>query len=155
MTIVAPEEQAVPDSKKQRREPRIVDIGLERMRNYPNEPQHSRQYAAHIHQNGEWALDTEDPPRNMRVIGDRWDRYDRRIPQRIIARVYVLPRDVEEWRQIVLARDVDQSPHGRLNWTRIQDDYSERFRGILENPTRIHYIIVCTHDGVTNINDYD
>ena len=141
------------ESKKQR----IIDIGLKQLRYYPNE-QHGvsvpRYYPAHIFVNGEWILDTEDSPRNVQVMADRWERYDRRVLQQIIPRVYVMPRDVDEWRQIIIARDIDISPAGRANWSRIQEEYADRFRGILEDPTRIDYMIACVYDGVTNICDF-
>jgi hypothetical protein len=139
------------------KKPRIVEIGLNQLRYYPNEQRGAgvkREYPAHIFTHGEWRLDTVDPPRNERVIADRWERYDRRMMQQIIPRVYVLPRDVEEWRQILIARDIDVSPGGRINWSRVQNEYADRFRTFLEDPIVIDCIIVCVHDGVTNICDF-
>jgi hypothetical protein len=149
------ESSSLESEPKEPKKPRIVDIGLKELRYYPTQ-QHGastpRDYPAHIFVNGEWILDKDDPPRNVQVLADRWERYDRRVLQRILPRVYIQPRDVDEWRQIVIARDIDTSPAGRMNWLRVQDEYADRFRAILENPDRINYMIVCVYDGVTNIH---
>ena len=135
---------------------RIVNVGLMHLRSrFPGREVTNNGSTARIYSNGHWIEDTVDPPRTLLIIGDRWDRYDRRERQRITSRIYVLPQDEHQWRQIIIARDIDNSPNGRLNWKRVQDEYTDRFRAILEDPIQNHIVIICSHDGVENICGFD
>lgn len=99
---------------------------------------------------GMWVIDTIDPPRPAIVLGNRWRRYDRTLPLQITDRISILPDNETHWRKILIARDIDKSPMGILNWKRIVKEFEQWFDRLLKEENNMDEII-CGPEDMENI----